>query len=125
MQEKIKKPIRVSLEKDQEIVKQVINAVNNGDRKPDNDDKDVVSLFWEQYGIFTKPNTEELHQSIFPFTKAQKERQELWQYLARENKSLEYEMQLIATKKSSLSKKLRDVATQTFRLCYQRFVKKG
>lgn len=123
--EKIKKTISVSLEKDQEIVKQIINAVEKSGRKPDNEDKGIVSLFWEQFGVFTMPDIEELVQSIFPFTKGQRDRQELWQYLARENKSLEYEMQLIATKQSSLSKKLRDVATATFRARYQNFVKKG
>ena len=124
MEEKIKKPIRVSLGKDQEIVKQIIEAVTNSKRKPDNDDKDIVSLFWEQFGVFTYPDNPEV-QSIFPFTKGQKNRQELWQYLAKENKSLEYELQLIATKKSNLSKKLRDVATETFRARYQKFVKEG
>lgn len=121
----IQKPVRVSLQKDQEIVKQIIEAVNDSGRKPDNEDKDIVSLFWEQFGVFTMPDKEELVQSIFPFTKSQRDRQSLWQYLAKENKSLEYEMSLIASKQSGLSKRLREVATATFRARYQKFVKQG
>lgn len=124
MSQKIQKPIRISLEKDQEIVKQIKDSVDKSERKPDNEDKVIVSLFWEQFGVFTNPSDPE-KQSLFPFSKEQKDRQELWQYLARENKSLEFEMSLIAVKKSDLSKRMREVATSTFRLRYREFVKKG
>lgn len=121
-QEEVKKPILVSLNKDQELVKQIKAQVEDAKLKPDSEEEAIVDLFWEQFGIFTYPPKRDI-QSIFPYTKGQRDRQAVWQYLAKEQISLEFAGHLLQKKELPVSKKMRDTLTDILRRKYLKLIK--
>lgn len=121
---KIQKPLRITVERDLQLVQQIKAQVKELGLTPPVDNPVKEMLFWEQYGLFSYPDNPEL-KSINPFTKDQRDRQKIWQLLVINEINLEYLMQLISKKQSGLSAKERDTAIKIFRSLYLDIIKKG
>lgn len=120
----IKKPLKITVKRDLELVAQIKEQVSKLGLTPPENDPVKEMLFWEQYGLFTYPQNPNL-KSISPFTKDQRDRQKIWQILVINEINLEYLMQLISKRESGLSRKERETAIGIFRTLYLDIVKKG